>query len=349
LIFVLFPDYDVDAIGKESLHSQEFHAMKIGRRSIFLAGSALLASPAIIRPAMAQPATTLPAQTPGFYRFKVGSFTVTTVHDGFVARPLEGFVRNAPLAEVQGVLRDAFLPQDRMVIPYTVTFLDTGRDLVVFDSGNGVTPAGATIGRMIANMRSAGIDPAKVTRVVMSHFHGDHVNGLLNAEGLAAFPNAEVIVPEAEIAWWGDATNETRSPEGQRANFANSARRLAPYAARMRRVGPDSEVIPGVRSVAAYGHTPGHTCYHIADGAEQMMFVADTTNRPELLARRPEFHIIFDFDAVAAEATRRRIYDRVATDRIRVTGYHFPFPANGYLTKEGSGYRFVAADWSGAI
>jgi glyoxylase-like metal-dependent hydrolase (beta-lactamase superfamily II) len=349
LIFVLFPDYDVDAIGKESLHSQEFHAMKIGRRSIFLAGSALLASPAIIRPAMAQPATTLPAQTPGFYRFKVGSFTVTTVHDGFVARPLEGFVRNAPLAEVQGVLRDAFLPQDRMVIPYTVTFLDTGRDLVVFDSGNGVTPAGATIGRMIANMRAAGIDPAKVTRVVMSHFHGDHVNGLLNAEGLAAFPNAEVIVPEAEIAWWGDATNETRSPEGQRANFANSARRLAPYAARMRRVGPDSEVIPGVRSVAAYGHTPGHTCYHIADGAEQMMFVADTTNRPELLARRPEFHIIFDFDAVAAEATRRRIYDRVATDRIRVTGYHFPFPANGYLTKEGSGYRFVAADWSGAI
>jgi glyoxylase-like metal-dependent hydrolase (beta-lactamase superfamily II) len=349
LIFVLFPDYDVDAIGKESLHSQEFHAMKIGRRSIFLAGSALLASPAIIRPAMAQPATTSPAQTPGFYRFKVGSFTVTTVHDGFVARPLEGFVRNAPLAEVQGVLRDAFLPQDRMVIPYTVTFLDTGRDLVVFDSGNGVTPAGATIGRMIANMRSAGIDPAKVTRVVMSHFHGDHVNGLLNAEGLAAFPNAEVIVPEAEIAWWGDATNETRSPEGQRANFANSARRLAPYAARMRRVGPDSEVIPGVRSVAAYGHTPGHTCYHIADGAEQMMFVADTTNRPELLARRPEFHIIFDFDAVAAEATRRRIYDRVATDRIRVTGYHFPFPANGYLTKEGSGYRFVAADWTGAV
>jgi glyoxylase-like metal-dependent hydrolase (beta-lactamase superfamily II) len=349
LTFVLFPDYDVDAIGKESLHSQEFHAMKIGRRSIFLAGSALLASPAIIRPAMAQPATTLPAQTPGFYRFKVGSFTVTTVHDGFVARPLEGFVRNAPLAEVQGVLRDAFLPQDRMVIPYTVTFLDTGRDLVVFDSGNGVTPAGATIGRMIANMRSAGIDPAKVTRVVMSHFHGDHVNGLLNAEGLAAFPNAEVIVPEAEIAWWGDATNETRSPEGQRANFANSARRLAPYAARMRRVGPDSEVIPGVRSVAAYGHTPGHTCYHIADGAEQMMFVADTTNRPELLARRPEFHIIFDFDAVAAEATRRRIYDRVATDRIRVTGYHFPFPANGYMTKEGSGYRFVAADWTGAV
>lgn len=319
------------------------------RRRGILAATSLLFSPSLIKAPNAQTAPAPQVQTPGFHRFKVGSFTVTTVHDGFVARPLEGFVRNAPLAEVQGVLRDAFLPTDRMVIPYTVTFLDTGRDLIVFDSGNGVTPAGATIGRMIANMQAAGIDPTKVTRVVMSHFHGDHVNGLLNAEGAAAFPNAEVIVPEAEIAWWGDATNETRSPEGQRANFANSARRLAPYAARLRRIGPDAEVVPGVRSVAAYGHTPGHTCYHIADGADQMMFVADTTNRPELLARRPEFHIIFDFDAVAAEATRRRIYDRVATDRIRITGYHFPFPANGFLAKEGSGYRFVAADWSGAV
>ena len=319
------------------------------QRRGFLAAASLLFAPGLIKASFAQTAPAPQVQAPGFYRFKVGSFTVTTVHDGFFARPLEGFVRNAPLADVQAVLRDAFLPQDRLVIPFTVTFLDTGRDLVVFDSGNGVTAPGATNGRMISNMRAAGIDPARVTRVVMSHFHGDHVNGLLNAEGAAAFPNAEVIVPEAEIAWWGDATNETRSPEGQRANFANSARRLAPYAARVRRIGPDSEVIPGVRSVAAYGHTPGHTCYHIADGAEQMMFVADTTNRPELLARRPEFHIIFDFDAVAAEATRRRIYDRVATDRIRITGYHFPFPANGYLAKEGSGYRFIAADWSSAV
>jgi glyoxylase-like metal-dependent hydrolase (beta-lactamase superfamily II) len=319
------------------------------RRRLLIASTTLLAAPAFVRTTSAQTAPAPQAQAPGFYRFKLGSFTVTTVHDGFFARPLEGFVRNAPLSDVQAVLRDAFLPQDRLVIPFTVTFLDTGRDLVVFDSGNGVTAPGATNGRMIANMRAAGIDPARVTRVVMSHFHGDHVNGLLNAEGAAAFPNAEIIVSEAEIAWWGDATNETRSPEGQRATFANSARRLAPYAARLRRIGPDAEVIPGVRSVAAYGHTPGHTCYHIADGAEQMMFVADTSNRPELLARRPDFHIVFDFDAAAAEATRRRIFDRVATDRIRITGYHFPFPANGYLAKEGNGYRFVAADWSSAV
>ena len=323
--------------------------MLTNRRRLFGATGALLAAPALISRTEAQTSAAPQGQAPGFYRFKVGSFTITTVHDGFVSRPLDGFVLNAPLSEVQNVLRDAFLPTDRMVVPYTVTFLDTGRDLIVFDSGNGVTPAGASIGRMIGNMQAAGIDPAKVTRVVMSHFHGDHVNGLLNAEGQAAFPNAELIVPEAEIAWWGDASNATRSPEFQRGNFANSARRLAPYTARMRLIGPDTEVVPGVRSVAAYGHTPGHTCYHIADGADQMMFVADATNRPELLARRPDFHILFDFDPVAAETARRRIYDRVATDRIRITGYHFPFPANGYMVKEGAGYRFVAADWLSAV
>ena len=321
------------------------------RRRSVIASAALLAAPAFVRTTSAQTAPAPQAQTqaPGFYRFKVGSFTVTTVHDGFFVRLVEGTVVNAPLTEVQAALRDGFLPTDRLFIPINITFLDTGRDLVVFDSGVGVTAPGRPFGHLIANMQAAGIDPTKITRVVMSHFHPDHVNGLQDSTGAAAFPNAEIIVPEAEIAWWGDATNETRTPEFQRANFVNSARRLAPYAARMRRIRPDAEVIPGVRSVAAYGHTPGHTAYHIADGAEQMMFVADTSNRPDLFARRPDFHLIFDFDPVLAEASRRRIFDRVATDRIRITAYHFPFPANGYLAKEGSGYRFVAADWSSAL
>ncbi|SDB66122.1 MBL fold metallo-hydrolase [Belnapia rosea] len=311
-----------------------------------------LAAPALLRGAEAQTtpgAAPSAAQAPGFYRFKVGSFTVTTVHDGFFQRPLQGFVRNAPLEEVQKVMAESFLPTDSIRIPFTVTFLDTGSRLVVFDSGNGVTPPGATQGRMIQNMAAAGIDPAKVDLVVMSHFHGDHVNGLLNAAGAAAFPNAEVVVPAAEWAWWSDTGNESRSPEGQRGNFANSARRFAPYQGKIRQVAAGAEVMPGIRAVAAHGHTPGHTCYHISDGTAQAMFVADCTNRPELLACRPDFHVIFDFDPEMAEAARRRIYDQVATDRIRITGYHFPFPANGYLAKEGNGYRFVPADWSSAV
>ena len=319
------------------------------RRALF-AGSAAFAS-ALALPASAQQAAAPApaAQAPGFYRFRVGGWLITTVHDGFFRRPLEGFVRNAPLPEVQAVMAESFLPGDALTINFTITFAQRGDTLVVFDAGNGVTAAGATNGRMIANMAAAGIDPARVTHVIQSHFHGDHINGLLNAENGRAFPNAEVIVPAPEWAWWSDEGNSTRSPEGQRPTFANAARRFAPYQGRVRQITPGGEVIPGISSIAAHGHTPGHTIYRISDGTDQMIFLADVTNRPELMARRPDWQIVFDFDGDAAAATRRRILDMAATDRVRVTGYHFPFPANGFFTRDGQGYRFVPADWSSAV
>ncbi|WP_431304141.1 MBL fold metallo-hydrolase [Sediminicoccus sp. BL-A-41-H5] len=319
------------------------------RRTLF-AGSAAFATALALPAAAQQGAAPAPAaQAPGFYRFRVGGWLITTVHDGFFRRPLEGFVRNAPLPEVQAVMAESFLPGDALTINFTITFAQRGDALVVFDAGNGVTAAGATNGRMIANMAAAGIDPARVTHVIQSHFHGDHINGLLNAENGRAFPNAEIIVPAPEWAWWTDEGNSTRSPEGQRPTFANAARRFAPYQGRVRQITPGGEVMPGISSIAAHGHTPGHTIYRISDGADQMIFLADVTNRPELMARRPDWQIVFDFDGDAAAATRRRILDMAATDRVRVTGYHFPFPANGFFTRDGQGYRFVPADWSSAV
>lgn len=338
--------------------------MTIARRTAF---AGLIASPAILAMAGSAAAQTAAAQTggapgavpaaasqaPGFYRFKVGAWTITTVHDGFFSRPVEGFVRNAPVAEVQAILAENFMSTTALPIPFTITFAQKDAVLAVFDAGNGVTPAAATNGRMIANMAAAGIDSARVTHVIQSHFHGDHVNGLLTPGNTAAFPNAEVIVPTPEWAWWTEASNESRSPEGQRAQFANVPRRFAPYQGRIRQITPGSEVIPGITSIAAHGHTPGHTIYRVADGNEQMMFISDTTNRPEFMMRRPEWQIIFDFDGEAAAATRRRVLDMVATDRVRVTGYHFPFPANGYVARHTSGgvqgFAFVPAEWSSAL
>lgn len=326
----------------------------ISRRLAFAglaAGTGSLALPALLpRRALAQgaaPAAPAPAaaQAPGFYRFKVGSFIVTTLHDGSRQMPVAGFVQNAPLEEVQKVLAESFLPPDTYTNIFTATLVDTGRNLVLFDTGNGAQPV-PTVGKLIQNMRAAGVDPARVTHVVISHFHGDHISGLLDAEGGMAFPNAEVIVPGAEWAFWTDTSNESRSPERQRPNFANTQRRFAPYKGRIRQIADGAEALPGVRAVAAYGHTPGHTCFHIADGDAQMMFLADVTHRPELIARRPDFHTIFDFDPDMAEVTRRKMLDRVSADRMRVTGFHFPFPADGYMAKEGNGYRFVPADWS---
>ena len=326
--------------------------MTIARRIALAAPAVMIAAGAL--PAIAQAPAAAPAgQAPGFYRFKVGGWTITTVHDGFFRRPLEGFVRNAPIAEVQGILAENFMATDTLAVPFTITFAQKDATLVVFDAGNGVTPAAATNGKMIGNMAAAGIDPARVTHVIQSHFHGDHINGLLNAANAAAFPNAEIIVPAAEWAWWTEASNESRSPEGQRPQFANVPRRFAPYQGKIRQVAAGVEVLPGITSIAAYGHTPGHTLYRIADGNEQMIFVADITNRPEFMMRRPEWQIVFDFDGDMAAASRRRVLDMLATDRIRVTGYHFPFPANGYVARHVSGgvrgFMFVPAEWSSAV
>ncbi|MDB5380019.1 MAG: Glyoxylase, beta-lactamase superfamily [Rubritepida sp.] len=332
--------------------------MSTDRRTLF-AGSATIAAalalPAILRPAGAQQAaapaapTATNAQAPGFYRFKVGGLTVTTVHDGFVRRPVAGFVRNAPLAEVQAVLASNFMAADTLTVPFTMTFVTTPAGIVAFDAGNATQAGAATNGQAAANMRAAGIDPTRVVAVIFSHFHGDHISGLTSADGQRLFPNAELIVPATEWAWWTEDGNLTRSPEGQRPNFANTKTRFAPYQGRIRQIADGAEAVPGIRAMAAYGHTPGHTMYHIADGGEQMVYLADITNRPELMAPKPEWQIVFDFDGDMAAAVRRRTLDRVATDRMRVTGYHFPFPSNGYFIKDGAGYRFVPADWSSAI
>ncbi|MCX7371545.1 MAG: MBL fold metallo-hydrolase [Alphaproteobacteria bacterium] len=322
--------------------------MFLARRHAFSGAAAIAAAASL--PAAAQPGPLMPpGQAPGFFRYRVGGWLVTAVSDGFFRRPVEGFVRNAPLADVQAVLAESFMPGDQLAIPFTVTFAQRGDTLLVFDTGNGVTPAGATAGRMIANMAAAGIDPARVTQVIHSHFDGDHINGLLNADGGRAFPNAQVLVPAPEWAWWTDAGNETRSPEGQRATFANTARRFAPYQGRVTPYTPGGEVIPGVASIPAHGHTPGHTLLRLHDGAEQMIFLADTVNRPEIMARRPDWQIVFDFDGDTAVTVRRRVFDMVATDRIRVTGYHFPFPASGFITRHTQGFGFVPADWATAV
>lgn len=310
---------------------------------------AALAAPALIlasEAALAAPPTgpVLP-QAPGFFRFKVGGFVVTTIFDGFNRRNVQGLVRNAPLDQVQGVLAESFLPTTTYDGPYTVTFVDTGKQLIAFDAGTGGQMS-ATAGLMPAHMAAAGLDPAAVGLVVITHCHQDHIHGLTTREGAAFFPNAEVALAEPEWAWWSDPTNESRSPEGQRVNFANVARRFAPYQGRIRRFAPDAEVVPGIHAIPAHGHTPGHSVFHVADGREELAILADTTHRPELFARRPGLHSLFEFDAEAAEATRRRVLDRVATDRVQVVGYHFPFPAAGHIARDGEGYRYIAAEWS---
>jgi len=133
----------------------------------------------------------------------------------------------------------------------------------------------------------------------------------------------------------------SRGPEARRPAFVNARNRFAPYAARVERFAPGAEIAPGVRAVASPGHAPGHSSFLIADGNDQLFVIADAVNLPALFMARPDWFPMFDMDPPTAVATRRAMLDRLATDRIRTVGYHFPMPATGFVERAGSGYRFV--------
>jgi glyoxylase-like metal-dependent hydrolase (beta-lactamase superfamily II) len=319
----------------------------ISRREAFMTAAAVTAAAGL--PAGSAIAQAVAAgQAPGFYRYKVGEMTVTAINDGFARRPLEGFVRNAELSAVQAAMAAAFLPTDALPIPFTTLVVQTGGRLVLLDTGNGNSGA-PTSGVWMANFRAAGFTPEQVNQIVFSHFHGDHINGLRLREGNLVFPNATLHVPAPEWAFWMDDARMNAAPEAMRGAFQNVRRVFGPEQAKITQFQPGAEVAPGITSVAAHGHTPGHCVFMLSSGNGRLMFMADTTNHPALFVRNPDWSAIFDMDADAARTTRRRLLDMAATEKAQVHFYHAPFPATGFISKAGAGFEFVPAQWSPAI
>ncbi|MFL1461940.1 MBL fold metallo-hydrolase [Roseococcus sp. DSY-14] len=312
----------------------------------------LLAAPALLlaHRAVAQgsaPAPAAPQAAPAFHRFALGDWQVTTLFDGFVRRgnALEGLVVNQPAPAVQGALDAAALPAQGLANPYIVTMLRTPRGVVAFDAGTGAGQLAPGTGLLPRSMEAAGIAPEEVVLVVVSHFHGDHITGLTTAANQPFFPNAEVAVPASEWAWWSDEGNRARTPEFQRGNFANAARRFAPLRARMRTFEDGAEVAPGIRAVATPGHTPGHSAFQVVNGNQGLYVTADTAGRPELFLENPGWHSVFDFDGPMATESRRRLFGRIAAERARLCAYHVTFPGTGFVAARGDGFRFHPADW----
>lgn len=287
-------------------------------------------------------------QAPGFYRYKVGDIEVTAVHDGFAPRPLEGLVRNAELPDVKKAMEQAFLPSDVLPITFTALVLNTGGRLIVIDTGNGDNGA-PTSGAFRSNFRAAGFDPAKVDTVIISHFHGDHISGLRLKDGTAVFPNAEVMVPAPEWAYWMDDAKMAQAPEGLKGNFQNVRRVFGPIAKDVKPYEGGKELAPGITAVAAPGHTPGHTAYMLSSGNKTLMVVSDITNHPALFVRNPDWAAVFDMDGDKARETRRKILDMAASERTQLSFYHAPFPGTGHVAKTGNGFEFVPVQWSPAL
>ena len=287
-------------------------------------------------------------QAPGFYRFKVGDLEVTAINDGFFHRPIEGLIRNASLDDVRQLLTAAYQPTDRMAIQFTTLVVNTGSRLVLLDTGNGNSGA-PTSGTWMTNFRAAGFDPNNVDTVLISHFHGDHINGLRLKDGTAVFAKAEVMVPAPEWAFWMSDDRMATAPDGMKPAFQNVRRVFGPMAKDVKQFEWGKELVTGISAVDARGHTPGHTAFALSSGNGRLLVMSDTTNDPIVFARRPEWSAVFDMDGEQAVQTRRRMLDMAATDRMQVSFYHAAFPATGFITKDGGGYQMVPMAWQPSL
>ena len=280
------------------------------------------------------------AATPGFRRTRLGDITLTAVYDGVWNRPLDAsFVRNAPFASVRLAMAKAAIPTDRLPTPFTALVVETGSKRVLIDTGTGGQIA-PTANSFLGNLAAAGIDAASIDTILVSHFHPDHINGIKTKDNIRVFPTAEIKVPAAEWAFWMDDANLRAAPQPKKIYFLNARRIFSDLANDLARF-TEGEVAPGITAIAAPGHTPGHTVFAIASGAESLLVLSDTANHPALFVRYPEWQPVIDIDGPGAAAMRRRLLDRAAADRMRVQGYHFPFPASGSIVRDGAGFAFV--------
>ena len=326
---------------------------ELNRRHI-LTGAALASAAALVPSASVQAAAPpVGKQAAGFYRYKVGTHEVTVATDGVNKfRFPDGFVVGKSRDEINAEWATFYGTKDEMVVPYSPIAVNTGSKLVVIDTGTGEANferSKGAAGQFHSNLKAAGIQADQVDTVIISHFHGDHINGLLDKDNKLAFPNAEILVPAPEWKYFmDDAEMAKQTSDRMKGVFAGLRRVFDALGRKVTQYEAGKEVAPGITSVATHGHTPGHMSFVIAQGNSKVFVQSDVTNIP-LFVRNPGWHLMFDQDAQAAEATRRKTYDMLVAEKMMVQGFHYPFPALAYIEKSGNGYREVPVPWNPTI
>lgn len=283
------------------------------------------------------------ARDKGFIKYKIGDIECTALYDGiWKKKHADNFIRNASVDDTKAALSKAGLSADFVPIEFTQTVVKTGGKTILIDAGTGGQLA-PTAGMTMKHMAAAGIDAGSVDTVLISHFHPDHIFGLMEkGTNAQIFPNAEIIVPEAEYKYWTDPALIPKLSK-RRQGLAKRVQATFPTWKNLKQIGGDADVAPGVRSVSAAGHTPGHTAFHISSGSDQLLVVGDAANVPALFVANPTWQAVFDGDPQMATETRIKLFDRAVADKAVIAGYHFGFPNAGTISKDGNGYVFEPA------
>ena len=278
----------------------------------------------------------------GFAKFKVGDIEVFQIYDGHWEKAHdEKFIRNATLDETKAALKKASLTDAFVPIPFTITAIRVGGRTIMFDSSTGAQMA-PTAGRLVTkNLAAAGIQPGDISTIVVTHFHPDHIWGLMAKDTNAQlYPNAEIIVPEAEYKHWTQDGLVDKVPDGAK-GMVRRIQATFPTWKNIKQAAAGTDVTAGVRSIATHGHTPGHTSYLVSSGGASLIVSGDVTNIPALNMANPGWQLVFDAIPDMAEAGRRKLMDQVVTDKSIITGYHWGLPGAGTIQKDGNGYALV--------
>jgi glyoxylase-like metal-dependent hydrolase (beta-lactamase superfamily II) len=327
----------------------------LNRRQL-LAGTAAVGAAAALSPLLttSAQASAAPsgAQAPGFYRYKVGSYECTSINDGARTFPMpDKLVVNVPKEQALAAAEAAYMPKGMVTIPFNPQLINTGSKLIMVDCGNGVAqlePSKGAVGRTLQNLAAAGVDPKSIDIVLMTHLHPDHTNGIRAADGSMAFPNAEIMVPAEDWKFWmsDDNAAKAQSNEMMKNYFANVRKVYNGIESKVTKYEWGKEVAPGITSIATPGHTPGHTSFAVQSGTSKILLQADVSNIPELFLRNPDWHVAYDVDPQQAQETRHKFYDMAAAEKALVVGFHFTFPSQGYVEKDGAKYRLVPVAWN---
>ncbi len=278
----------------------------------------------------------------GIHHTRVGEITVTALNDGMLQASTDWC--SCAAADAEALLRAGFR-KSPPVATISSFLLTIGGRHVLIDTGSG-TAMGPEFGKLPAHLAALGIDAARIATILVTHAHIDHIGGLVDASGGAAFPNAELVLHEAEPAYWLDDAKVAAAPAEARDGFARAKRWLAPYGNRTRTVRDGGEALAGITAQHLPGHTPGHSGWRIGSGGDAMLIWGDVVHLPAIQFARPEVGMVFDVDVEQGRKSRARAFDMAATDRLRVAGMHLDFPTFGHVARAGGGYAFVPEAWS---